>query len=168
MVVAQLVKQFLLTPEISCANPVIGNILVKKWAIRGLFFFYFRLFYKQLTVNMFNGLNRVRVHRYRKRPLCQLRHDHCPSTTTYCFFKKNWAIPGLFFVIFVFQYTVDSKQMFNINVNFCRWLDSICGPLVSEATALPTEPQPLPECTIVTQGNICVEICLKFHLVQHP
>ena len=54
MVVAQLVKQFLLTPEISCANPVIGNILVKKWAIRGLFFFYFRLFYKQLTVNMFN------------------------------------------------------------------------------------------------------------------
>ena len=91
-----------------------------KWAIRSLFFFYFRLFYKQLTVNMFNGLNRVRVHRYRKRPLCQLRHDHCPSTTTYCFFKKNWAIPGLFFVIFVFQYTVDSKQMFNINVNFCR------------------------------------------------
>ena len=31
--------------------------------------------------------------------------------------------------------------MFN---KFCQWLDSNCRPLVSEATALPTEPQPLP------------------------
>ena len=31
--------------------------------------------------------------------------------------------------------------MFN---KFCRWLDSNRGPLVSEATAQPTEPQPLP------------------------
>ena len=31
------------------------------------------------------------------------------------FFKKKWAIPGLFFLYFSsFQYTVDSKQMFNI------------------------------------------------------
>ena len=29
------------------------------------------------------------------------------------FFK--WAIPGLFFFISSLQYTVDSKQMFNIN-----------------------------------------------------
>ena len=34
--------------------------------------------------------------------------------------------------------------MFNINVNFCWWLDSNRGPLVMEVTALPTEPQPLP------------------------
>ena len=34
--------------------------------------------------------------------------------------------------------------MFNININFCQWLDSNHGPLVLEATALPTEPQPLP------------------------
>ena len=34
--------------------------------------------------------------------------------------------------------------MFNININFCRWLDSNRGPLVLEAPALPTEPQPLP------------------------
>ena len=34
--------------------------------------------------------------------------------------------------------------MFNIYINFCWWLDSNCGPLVFEATALPTEPQPLP------------------------
>ena len=37
--------------------------------------------------------------------------------------------------------TVESKLMFCINV--CRRLDSNHGPLVSEATTLPTEPQPL-------------------------
>ena len=50
----------------------------------------------------------------------------------------------LFLLLLPFQYTVDSKQMFNIKINFCQWLDSNHGPLVSEATALPTEPQPLP------------------------
>ena len=30
------------------------------------------------------------------------------------------------------------------NINFCRWLDSNRGPLQSEATPLPTEPQPQP------------------------
>ena len=34
--------------------------------------------------------------------------------------------------------------MLNININFCRWLDSNRRPLVVEATALPTQPQPLP------------------------
>ena len=55
------------------------------------------------------------------------------------FFKK-WANPSLFFFIFVFsiQLTV------NIQYTFCPWLDSNSGPLESEATALPTEPQPLP------------------------
>ena len=38
--------------------------------------------------------------------------------------------------------TVDIILMFNIKV--CMWLDSNCGPLLLEATALPTEPQPLP------------------------
>ena len=36
--------------------------------------------------------------------------------------------------------TADNKQMFSLKV--CQWLDSNCGPLVSEVTALPTEPQP--------------------------
>ena len=42
-----------------------------------------------------------------------------------------WAIPGLFFFIFIFsmQLTVDK---------ICRWLDCNCGYLVSEANALPT------------------------------
>ena len=38
---------------------------------------------------------------------------------------------------------VDSKQMFNIKV--CLWLDSNCRPMFLEATALSTEPQPLPK-----------------------
>ena len=49
------------------------------------------------------------------------------------------AISGLFFFIFVFP-TDNSKYMFC--VKFCQWLDLNCGPSVSEAVALPTEPQP--------------------------
>ena len=55
------------------------------------------------------------------------------------FHLYKWAIPGLFLFIFVFsiQLTVDVQ-------NFCLWLDSNRQPLESEATALPTEPPPLP------------------------
>ena len=60
------------------------------------------------------------------------------------FFFKNGPFPASFSLFLSFQYTVDSKQMFNIKINFCRWLDSNCGPLLLEVTALPTEPQPLP------------------------
>ena len=63
------------------------------------------------------------------------------------FFKK-WAIPGLFFYIFVFS--IHSWQKTNVQYinKFCQWLDSNRGPLVSEATALPTEPQTLP-CVLI-------------------
>ena len=76
--------------------------------------------------------------------VCSLNHlNRAPSHLKNGFFK--WAVPGLFFSLFSsFQYTADSKQMFNKYINFCRWLDSSCRPLVSEATALPTESQPLP------------------------
>ena len=63
--------------------------------------------------------------------------DHSP-----CFFL-NGPSPASFSLFSSFQYTVDSKQMFNINF-FCWWLDSNRGPLVLEATPLPAEPQPLP------------------------
>ena len=46
------------------------------------------------------------------------------------------------FLYFRLFNTVDSKQMFHIKV--CQWLDSNGGPLVSEATTLPTQPQPRP------------------------
>ena len=53
-------------------------------------------------------------------------------------FFKILAITGLFFFIFVF-----SKQLTvsNVQYNFCWWLDSNCGLLVS----VPTESQPLPQ-----------------------
>ena len=54
----------------------------------------------------------------------------------FLFFKMGLSRP-LFSLFSSFQYTVDSKQMFN---KLCRWLDSNRGPLVLKATALPTEP----------------------------
>ena len=59
----------------------------------------------------------------------------------FCSIFFNWAIPGLFFFIFVFsiQLTVHICQF-----KFCQWLDSNPGPLESDMTALPTEPHPLP------------------------
>ena len=48
----------------------------------------------------------------------------------------------LYFCLFNAQLTV---YKCSILINFCRWLHSSHGPLVSEATTLPTEPQPLPE-----------------------
>ena len=42
--------------------------------------------------------------------------------------------------------------MFN---KFCQWLDSNRGPLVLEATALPTEPQPLPDVTYLPNKTFC-------------
>ena len=52
------------------------------------------------------------------------------------------------FLYFRLFNTVDSK-MFNINFSQCR--DSNCRPLDLEATALPTEPQPLPEGKFVVE-----------------
>ena len=43
----------------------------------------------------------------------------------------------LYFRLFNTQLTVNKCSIY---INFCRWLDSNRGPLVSEATALPTEP----------------------------
>ena len=57
------------------------------------------------------------------------------------FFKKKWAIPGLFLYIFVFSIQLVIYKLTNeCSIKFCRWLESNRGPL----TALPTEPQPLP------------------------
>ena len=56
-------------------------------------------------------------------------------------FLINGPIPASFFFIFVFSVQLIVKSW----LKFCRWLDSNSGPLVLEATALPTEPQPLPK-----------------------
>ena len=69
-----------------------------------------------------------------------ISHLYCRP---HSFFKK-WAIPASFSLFSSFQcsWQADRKQMFHLKV--CRWPDSNCGSLVSEATALPTEPQALP------------------------
>ena len=58
----------------------------------------------------------------------------------FSFFKK--AIPGLFSFIFIFS-RVNSKSVFCLK--FYWWLASNRRPLASEVTALPTEPQSLPQ-----------------------
>ena len=50
----------------------------------------------------------------------------------------KWAFPDLFFVFSI--QLIENKWFLEIR----RWLDSNLGPLVSEATALPAEPQQLP------------------------
>ena len=65
----------------------------------------------------------------------------CETSTknqTLCLVFFIWAYPGLFFIIFVFS------MLFNWQINFCRCLDLNRRSLVSEVTALPTVPQPLP------------------------
>ena len=47
---------------------------------------------------------------------------------------------GLFF-LFVFSVLLTVN---NVQYNFCQWVNSNRGPLVLEATALPSEPQPQP------------------------
>ena len=83
------------------------------------------------------------------------------STTKYS--SKNWPFPASFSLFLSFQYTVDSKQMFNLYINFCRWLDLNHRPLVSEATALPTQPQTLPSLSDCLYSNILRNTALTFH-----
>ena len=54
---------------------------------------------------------------------------------------QKCAISVLFFCVLVFS-TVNST--YTSCAKYCRWLDLNWGPLVPEATALPTEPQQLP------------------------
>ena len=54
----------------------------------GSLFLYFGLFNKQLSVikcsiKDANDWIRTQVLWYRKRPLCQLRHNHCPKMRTF-------------------------------------------------------------------------------------
>ena len=80
---------------------------------------------------------------------------------------KKWAIPSLFFFISSFQNTVDSKQMFNLNINPCRWLDSNRGPPVLEATAQPTEPQPLPCLSILKLFSLTLDAFIYSFSLSH-
>ena len=68
-----------------------------------------------------------------------------PSLTHKLLVFLIWAIRGLFLFIFVFSIQLIINNLTNkCSIKFCRWLESNRRPLVSKATALPTEPQPLP------------------------
>ena len=58
-------------------------LMPRSWPL----FLYFRVFYKQFTVNMFikvaDDWVRTRVLWYRKRTLCQLCHNHCQWTQNF-------------------------------------------------------------------------------------
>ena len=60
------------------------------------------------------------------------------------YFLKKRAFPGLFFFIFVFAGLQLTDNYIQIQIYHCRCWDSNHGFLVSEATALPTAPQPRP------------------------
>ena len=59
----------------------------------------------------------------------------------YFFFFKSGPFPASFLFIFVFSVQLIINKC---SIKFCRWLEANRGPLVLKATALPTEPQPLP------------------------
>ena len=79
-------------------------------------FLYFCLFYKQVTVNkcsikVADDWIRTRVLWYWKRPLCQLRHNHCPIHKAGCCLhwidaselKEKYSILWSFFLAFHFH-----------------------------------------------------------------
>ena len=67
---------------------------------------------------------------------------------------KKWAILGLFFFIFVFSIQLTVNKWMSV-IKVCRWQVSNRGHLALEATALPTEPQPL------SKKNIFINVRLR-------
>ena len=64
----------------------------------------------------------------------------CKICNNVCFLKSG-PFPASFLFIFVFSVQLIINKC---SIKFCRWLEANRGPLVLKATALPTEPQPLP------------------------
>ena len=76
------------------------------------------------------------------------------------FFK--WAYPSLCYSTFV------SAILYNLRVNFSQCSDLNRGPLVSEATTLPTVSQPLPQQIIKLDDgfNKTQEKCFRYFFLQ--
>ena len=82
--------------------------------------------------------------------------ESSPSIPGKLFFLKSGPFPASLF-IFVFSIQLIINKLTNkCSIKFCQWLESNHGPLILQATALPTEPQPLP-----TSGKLKNEIFLK-------
>ena len=73
----------------------------------------------------------------------------------------------LYFRLFNIQLAVNKCSIYIYNIIFCRWLCSNCGPLVSEASTLPTEPQPQsPSVFIVFYSKVQI-ICTLHRIAQN-
>ena len=60
---------------------------------------------------------------------------------------RNWKhfLSGHFSASFFFIFVFSKQLIVNVQYKFSQWLNSNQGPLESEATALPTDPQPPPK-----------------------
>ena len=80
----------------------------------------------------------IASHRFCFKPMLNLlRHQFVPKM----FDCSKMDNSDIFFLYFHLFNAVDSTYMGKIK--FCWWLETNCGPLISEATTLRTRPQPL-------------------------
>ena len=91
----------------------------------------------QRVMHCQNVLRLARSYRPKEKTNVEIKRTDLAKfwSTAIWFFK--WDFLGLFFLFFSLQLTV------NVQYKICQWLASNRGPLESEATAPPTEPQPL-------------------------
>ena len=82
----------------------------------------------------------------------------------YFFFFKSGPFPASFLFIFVFSVQLIINKC---SIKFCRWLEANRGPLVLKATALPTEPQPLPKVVLYYKVGLYFKVVLYFKAVLH-
>ena len=73
---------------------------------------------------------------------CSSHQKNYSFITRWIHLLKNGPFPATFFLIFVFSTQLTENKC---SIKVCRWLDLNRGSLVSEATALPAKPQPLPK-----------------------
>ena len=80
-----------------------------------------------------------------------------------CFFNRPLPVSFPFILVVSIQFMVNKIY---------RWLDSNCGSLVTEATTLPTAPQPLHEVSLflashpIWQYASVIHYCLKHSITK--
>ena len=79
---------------------------------------------------------------FQRKPLIQPDWKDLINYWCFCSSLKMGHSRPLFLYFHLFNPQLTGNKC-SIYIIFCQWLDSNRGPLVSEATALPTEPQPL-------------------------
>ena len=124
---------------------MISTYFFKKWAIPGLFFFYFGLFNTQLTVYKCSMLIifaddwiRTTDLRYQKPPLYQLSHNHFPSFSLYSvYFTPCVSFSQLFcfFLVRLLDRPWRSEHILTIET-----LTHLLRALITSNTLIPTNP----------------------------